>query len=64
MDHATLTSPSIWRLDKKRGRSGALGDLGAHIIDLARFLVGEPTRLAAMTKTFIPERPWAGSAKR
>ncbi len=32
----------IWRLDQKVAGSGALGDLGAHIIDLARFLVGEP----------------------
>ncbi len=49
--------PMIWRLDKNQAGSGALGDLGAHIIDLARFLVGEPARLMAMTKTFIKERP-------
>lgn len=47
----------IWRLDKQDAGSGALGDLGAHIIDLARFLVGEMKSLSAMTKTFIPERP-------
>src|SRR4051812_24793240 len=34
--------PHIWRLDKSLAGSGALGDLGAHIIDLARFLIGEP----------------------
>jgi predicted dehydrogenase len=49
--------PKVWRLDKKRAGSGALGDLGAHIIDLARFLVGEPRRVSAMTRTFVPERP-------
>lgn len=49
--------PLIWRLDKKLAGSGALGDLGAHIIDLARFLVGEPKSVMAMTKTFITERP-------
>lgn len=49
--------PMVWRLDKAQAGSGALGDLGAHIIDLARFLVGEPGRLMAMTKTFIKERP-------
>jgi len=49
--------PKIWRLDKSRAGSGALGDLGAHIIDLARFLIGEPRRVSAMTKTFINERP-------
>lgn len=49
--------PHIWRLDKATAGSGALGDLGAHIIDLARFLVGEPRRLSAATQTFITERP-------
>ncbi|MBI4675453.1 MAG: Gfo/Idh/MocA family oxidoreductase [Chloroflexi bacterium] len=46
----------IWRVDKRIAGSGALGDLGAHIIDLARFLVGEPRRVSAATQTFIPER--------
>ncbi|MDQ2806334.1 MAG: Gfo/Idh/MocA family oxidoreductase [Chloroflexota bacterium] len=49
--------PLIWRLDKGLAGSGALGDLGAHIIDLGRFLVGEPKSVMAMTRTFIPERP-------
>lgn len=49
--------PKVWRLDKKVAGSGALGDLGAHIIDLARFLVGEPTKVMGMAKTFIEERP-------
>jgi len=47
----------IWRLDKEACGSGAIGDLGAHIIDLGRFLVGEMKSLSAMTRTFIPERP-------
>ena len=47
----------IWRLDKEMAGSGAVGDLGSHIIDLARFLVGEITSLSAMTRTFIEERP-------
>lgn len=49
--------PRVWRLDRKTAGSGALGDLGSHIIDLARFLVGEPTAVAAMTRTFINKRP-------
>ena len=51
--------PMVWRLDKHLAGSGALGDLGAHIIDLARFLVGEPAAVMAQTKTFIKERPLA-----
>lgn len=50
-------TPMIWRLDQEASGSGAIGDLGAHIIDLGRFLVGEIKSLSAMTRTFIPERP-------
>ena len=50
----------IWRLDKTQAGSGALGDLGAHIIDLGRFLVGELKNVSALTRTFIPERPLSG----
>jgi predicted dehydrogenase len=50
-------SPMIWRTDKKVAGSGAIGDLGSHIIDLARHLVGDVKSVGALTKTFIPERP-------
>ncbi len=49
--------PMVWRLDKNRAGSGSLGDLGSHILDLARFLVGEPRTVSAMMKTFVPIRP-------
>lgn len=49
--------PKIWRLDKNVAGSGALGDLGAHIIDLARYLIGEPNRVMGLTQTFVKERP-------
>lgn len=52
-------TPMIWRLDKSVAGSGALGDLGAHIIDLGHYLVGDMKGVSAMTKTFIPERPYA-----
>ena len=47
----------VWRLDAASAGSGALGDLGAHVIDLARFLVGEIAAVSAITRTFIPDRP-------
>ena len=50
--------PMIWRLQKSIAGSGALGDLGAHIIDLGRYLVGEVKSVSGMTRTFIEERPW------
>jgi predicted dehydrogenase len=49
--------PLVWRLRKELAGSGALGDLGAHILDLARFLVGEVSEVCGMTKTFIEDRP-------
>ena len=49
----------IWRLDKNTAGSGALGDLGAHIIDLGRFLIGDMKSVSAMTRTFVTERPTA-----
>jgi predicted dehydrogenase len=49
--------PLVWRLDRKRAGSGALGDIGAHVIDLARFLVGEIVEVAGDLRTFIRERP-------
>jgi len=49
--------PLTWRLRKELSGGGALVDMGAHIIDLARHLLGEFAELSAMTKTWIPERP-------
>ncbi len=55
MPHYDL--PRIWRLDKAVAGSGAVGDLGSHIVDLARFLVGEVVSVGALTRTFVDERP-------
>lgn len=55
--------PQVWRLDRANAGSGALGDLGAHIIDLARFLVGEPKTVMGLAKTFIGERPGPDGGK-
>ncbi|MFD4975460.1 Gfo/Idh/MocA family protein [Streptomyces sp. NPDC058424] len=50
--------PLTWRLRKDSAGSGALGDLGAHIVDLAQYLAGEPiTGVSAVTETFVRERP-------
>jgi predicted dehydrogenase len=46
----------VWRFDKALAGSGALGDLGAHVIDLARYLVGEIESVAGTTATFKPGR--------
>jgi predicted dehydrogenase len=49
--------PLVWRLRKEAAGAGALGDLGAHIIDLARMLVGDITAVSGLTATFIKQRP-------
>jgi len=49
--------PRVWRLEKAKAGSGALGDLLSHSIDLARYLVGEITEVSGLLKTFITERP-------
>lgn len=48
--------PLVWRLKKEICGSGANGDLNAHIIDLARYLVGEVDSVIGMSETFIKER--------
>jgi predicted dehydrogenase len=51
-------TPMSWRFQKRRAGSGAHGDLNAHIVDLARFLVGEEIAEVhgAVERTFIDER--------
>jgi predicted dehydrogenase len=50
--------PLVWRLQKDKAGSGALGDIGAHIIDLTQFVTGEQiTGVTGITETFVKERP-------
>ena len=51
--------PLAWRLRKKDAGAGASWDLGAHVVDLARYLVGEITEVIGFQSTFIRERPVA-----
>jgi predicted dehydrogenase len=49
-------APKWWRMDKNIAGSGAIGDLGAHIIDLAHYFLGGMKSLSAYTRTFIESR--------
>jgi predicted dehydrogenase len=51
--------PLVWRLKKELAGSGALGDIAAHITDLALFLVGPIAEVVGTMTTFIKERPVA-----
>jgi predicted dehydrogenase len=53
--------PLVWRLQAEQAGSGALGDLGAHAIDLAQYVAGDRIAgVSALTETFVPERPLPG----
>jgi predicted dehydrogenase len=49
--------PRVWRLERSKAGSGALGDIASHSIDLARYLVGEITEVSGLLETFVKERP-------
>jgi predicted dehydrogenase len=53
--------PLTWRLQKQHAGSGALGDLGAHVVDLAQYLTGQLiSGVSGVAATFVPERPLPG----
>ncbi len=56
--------PIVWRHDVKEGGSGAHGDMNAHTVDLARYLVGEIEAVSAAKEIFVRERPLADGSGR
>jgi predicted dehydrogenase len=54
---ADPNSPLSWRFQKKVAGSGAVGDIGSHVVDLARYLVGEISAVTSVVSNFIPTRP-------
>jgi len=54
-------APMTWRLDKAKSGSGALGDLGAHLVDTTQWLTGQSiTGVSAILETFVRSRPLSG----
>jgi predicted dehydrogenase len=56
--------PLVWRLQANRAGSGAHGDINAHIIDLARYLVGEFREVCGTMETFVKQRPLTAGSKK
>jgi predicted dehydrogenase len=55
--------PLVWRLRKDVAGSGALGDIGAHIVDLTQYVTGQRIgSVSALTETFVKERPLPGES--
>ncbi|WP_084703675.1 Gfo/Idh/MocA family protein [Phaeacidiphilus oryzae] len=62
---ADPAAPYTWRMDRERAGSGALGDLGAHLVDLTQYLIGDAiTEVSARTETFTPVRRTADGEER
>ena len=56
-------APMTWRMQAEHAGSGALGDLGAHIVDLAHYLTGDViTGVSAVSATFTGKRPLPGGS--
>jgi predicted dehydrogenase len=50
--------PLVWRLDKDKAGSGALGDIAAHSVDMTQFITGgKIAGVSGLLETFIKERP-------
>ena len=56
-------TPWDWRFDRAMGGT-TIADLGSHLIDLARWMVGEISEVGAQSQTFITERPLAAGGHR
>ncbi|WP_417509822.1 Gfo/Idh/MocA family protein [Microbacterium sp.] len=57
-------SPMTWRLDKSLAGSGALGDIGAHIVDMTQFVTGQSlSQVSGVIETLIDERPVMAESK-
>ncbi len=53
-----METPLTWRMDKAKAGSGALGDIGAHVLDMAQFVTGSAiTSVSGVLKTFVDSRP-------
>jgi predicted dehydrogenase len=56
-------APLTWRMDRELAGSGALGDIGAHVVDATQWITGQAiTGVSALLQTFVTDRPVAGSS--
>jgi predicted dehydrogenase len=57
-------TPHTWRQERRRAGSGVIGDLASHVLDLARFLVGEIRGVCGYSRIVTPRRPLEAGARR
>jgi predicted dehydrogenase len=56
-------APFTWRHRRARGGAGVIADMGSHMIDMARYLLGEITAVSATSRTYVRERDVAGGGR-
>jgi levoglucosan dehydrogenase len=52
-----LTRPAAWRLSAESAGAGSIATMGSHVLDMARFLVGDPTAVVGSFSTHVSDRP-------
>ncbi|MBI3455282.1 MAG: Gfo/Idh/MocA family oxidoreductase [Candidatus Rokubacteria bacterium] len=55
-------APWTWRHERRRGGAGILADMGSHMVDLARYLLGDIVAVSGASRTYVPERPLPSGA--
>ena len=58
------TGPFTWRHQRARGGAGIVADMGSHMIDIARYLLGDLSAVAAVSRGYVAARPLAGGTGR
>jgi len=56
-------APFTWRHRRARGGAGVIADMGSHMIDMARYLLGEITAVSATSRTYVRERDIPGGGR-
>ncbi len=55
--------PMSWKMHRSQAGGGALVDLGSHVIDLVRYLLGELDSVRTLLHTWVKERPLSKGAR-
>jgi predicted dehydrogenase len=55
--------PFGWRHLRARGGAGVIADMGSHMIDAARYLLGDVAAVSAVNRTYVKERPMPGGGR-
>lgn len=55
--------PFGWRHQRARGGAGVIADMGSHMIDAARYLLGEIVAVSGVNRTYVTERGTPGGGR-